>query len=175
VFYYGSLYLIDQKIATMNCWFCRVDSLCVLLALKYCLNDLYKADYNLVLALQARKLVHNAEDNRLLNKSLYGARPGRTAHDPVGLEEFVGEITRLSRKPLIKNAEDATACYDRIIPGIGNLASRSFGMHRFIALVQGRTLEEVKYHLKTKLGVSEENYQHCWTDELQTRRMATSE
>jgi hypothetical protein len=82
---------------------------------------LYEADYNLILALKARNLVHNAEDNKLLNKSLYGARPGRTAHDPVGLEEFVGEITRLSRKPCIKNAEDATACYDRIIPGVVTL------------------------------------------------------
>jgi hypothetical protein len=122
---------------------------------------LYEADYNLILALKARKLVHNAEDNGLLNKSLYGARPGRMAHDPVGLEEFVGEITRLSRKPCIKNAEDATACYDRIIPGVGNLASRAFGMHRFVALVQGKTLEEVRYHLKTKLGISDENYKHC--------------
>jgi hypothetical protein len=121
---------------------------------------LYEADYNLVLALHARKVVHHAEDNHLLNNSLYGARPGRTAHDPVGLEEFVSEITRLSRKPCIKNAEDATACYDRIIPGVGNLASRAHGMHKFVALVQGHTLEEVRYHLKTKLGISTENYQH---------------
>lgn len=119
---------------------------------------LYEADYNLILALQSRKVVHHAEDNFLLNNSLYGARPGRTAHDPVGIEEFVSEITRLSRKPCIKNAEDATACYDRIIPGVGNLASRSFGMHRSVALVQGETLEDVRYHLKTKMGVTDENY-----------------
>ena len=67
----------------------------------------------------------------------------------------------MSRKPLIKNAEDATACYDRIIPGIGNLASRIHGLHRYVVLVQGKTLEEVKYHLKTQLRVSDEFYQHC--------------
>ena len=83
---------------------------------------LYEADYNLILALQARKMVHRAEDNRLLHENLYGATAGRTAHDPVGIEEFVTEITRLSRKPCIKNAEDATACYDSILPGVGNLA-----------------------------------------------------
>jgi hypothetical protein len=119
-----------------------------------------------VLALHARKVVHHAEDNHLLNDSLYGARPGHTAHDPVGLEEFVSEITQLSRKPCIKNAEDATACYDRIIPGVGNLASRAHGMHKFVALVQGHTLEEVRYHLKTKLGISTENYQHCKTSPI---------
>ena len=114
-----------------------------------------------ILASTARSLVHHAEVNKLLNDNLYGARPGRTAHDPVGLEEFVGEITRLSRKPCIKNTEDATACYDRIIPSLGHLASRTHGLHRSIALVQGKTLEEVKYHLKTKLGITEEYYQHC--------------
>ena len=122
---------------------------------------LYEADYNLILSLKARSLVHHAEDNTLFNAGLYGARPGRTAHDPVGLEETIAEITRLSRKPCIKNAEDATACYDRIIPGLGHLASRSHGLHRFVALVQGKTLAEVKYHLKTKLGITEENYSHC--------------
>jgi hypothetical protein len=121
----------------------------------------YEADYNLILALQARKAVHHSEDKRLLNDSLYGARPGRTAHDPVGVEEIVGEITRLSRKPCIKNAKDATACYDRIIPGVGNLGSRCHGMHQLVALVQGCTLEKVHYHLKTQLGISEENYKHC--------------
>ena len=34
---------------------------------------LYEADYNLILAIQARKLVHYAEDNKLLHDSLYGA------------------------------------------------------------------------------------------------------
>ena len=122
---------------------------------------LYEADYNLILALTARALVHHAEDNKLLNNNLYGARPGRTAHDPVGIEEFVSEITRLSRKPCIKNTEDATACYDRIIPSLGNLASRGYGLHRCVALVQGSTLSEAKYHLKTKFGITEEFYRHC--------------
>ena len=122
---------------------------------------LYEADYNLILGIKWREVVHHTEDEKLLHPNLYGARPGRGALDPVFIEELTNEITRLSRKPLIKNADDATACYDRIIPGIGNLASRSHGLHRHVALVQGRTLEDVKYHLKTQLGVSEESYQHC--------------
>ena len=122
---------------------------------------LYEADYNLILGVKWRELIHHCEDRHLLHPSLYGARPGRGALDPVFLEELTNEITRLSRKPLIKNAEDATACYDRIIPGVGNLASRSHGIHRQVVLVMGRTLEEVRYHLKTHLGVTDEYYQHC--------------
>ena len=122
---------------------------------------LYEADYNLILGVKWRELIHDCEDHHLLHPSLYGARPGRGALDPVFIEELTNEITRLTRKPLIKNAEDATACYDRIIPGIGTLASRSHGLHHQVALVMGRTLEEVKYHLKTHLGVTDEHYQHC--------------
>ena len=122
---------------------------------------IYEADYNLVLGIKWRELIHHCEDHHLLHPSLYGARPGRSALDPVFAEELVNEITRTSRKPVIKNAEDATACYDRIIPGVGNLASRSHGLHRNVALVQGNTLEDVKYHLKTQLGVTDEYYQHC--------------
>ena len=122
---------------------------------------IYEADYNLILGVKWRELIHHCEDNQLLHPSLYGARPGRGALEPVFVEELVNEITRQSRKPVIKNAEDATACYDRIIPGVGNLASRSHGLHRNVAIVQGSTLQEVKYHLKTQLGVTDEYYQHC--------------
>jgi hypothetical protein len=79
----------------------------------------------------------------------------------VFIEELVNKITRLSRKPVVKNAEDATACYDRIIPGVGNLASRAHGLHRTVAIVQRTTLSEVKYHLKTQLGITDDFYQHC--------------
>ena len=34
-------------------------------------------------------------------------------------------------------------------------------MHRKICVVQGKTLEEAKYHLKTKYGISKEYNQHC--------------
>jgi hypothetical protein len=44
---------------------------------------LYEADYNLVLGIKWRQLVHHCEDNKLLHPSLYGARPGRGALEPV--------------------------------------------------------------------------------------------
>jgi hypothetical protein len=122
---------------------------------------LYEADYNLILAVKWRELIHHCEDNKLLHPCLYGACPGRCALEPVFIKEMINEITRLSRKPVIKNAEDATACYNCIIPGVGNLASCTHGLHCNVALIQGKTLEEVQYHLKMILGVSKEHYQHC--------------
>jgi hypothetical protein len=96
-----------------------------------------------------------------LDPCLYGARPGRGALEPVFIKEMINEITRLSWKPVIKNAKDATARYNHIIPGVGNLASRTHGLHRNVVLVQGKTLEEVQYHLQMTLGVSKEYYKHC--------------
>jgi hypothetical protein len=117
---------------------------------------LYKANYNLILAVKWRELIHHCEDNKLLHPCLYSACPGRGALEPVFIKEMINEITRLSQ-----NAEDATACYNRIIPGVGNLASCTHGLHQHVALVQGKTLEEVQYHLKTILGVTDKHYQHC--------------
>ena len=55
---------------------------------------------------------------------------------------------------------DATACYDRIITPLWSLISRAFGLHRSIVVINATTLEEAKYVLKTKLGISEAHYKY---------------
>jgi len=65
-------------------------------------------------------------------------------------------------KPVIHFDNDATFCYDRIPCFLANVVSRKYGMHRNICIVQGRTLAEARYHLKTKLGISDEHIQHCY-------------
>jgi hypothetical protein len=70
---------------------------------KICAPHLYKANYNLVLALQARKLVHHAEDNLLLND--VASTKLVLVKQPTILStgrNFVGEITQLTIKPLIQ-------------------------------------------------------------------------
>lgn len=59
---------------------------------------LYEADYNLLLAVKWRQAIHHAEDNALLNKGLYGSRPGQSAHEPAFLEIMQNEIYRSSMK-----------------------------------------------------------------------------
>jgi exonuclease III len=122
---------------------------------------LYECDYNLLLAVKWRQLVHHAEDNHKLNWGQYGSRPGRTAHDPVFIEELQYEIVRLSRSTHLKFSNDATSCYDRIIPALAALLSRKYGIHKTICAILGTTLEEAKYKLKTMLGVTDSFYQHC--------------
>ena len=122
---------------------------------------LYEADYNLILAVKWRQLLHFACDNQFINPSHFGSVPGKEALDAVFLREMEYEITRLTRKPLIHFDNDATSCYDRINVCIANVVSRKFGQHRKVCIVEGRTLAEAWYHLKTKLEVSEEFVTHC--------------
>ncbi len=122
---------------------------------------IYEADYNLLLGVKWRQLLHRAEDNELINDGCYGSRPGREARTVVFMEIMQMEISRGSRKPFIKFDNDATSCYDRIIPGTAMLISRKYGLHRNVAAVCGKTLATAHYKVKTMLGISEEGYSHC--------------
>ena len=122
---------------------------------------LYEADYNLLLSLKWRDVLHASEDEGTINDGQYGSRPNRNAHDPVFIENMQSEICRLSRKSVVKFDNDATSCYDRIIASIASIVSRKFGITSNVAFIMADTLETCKYKLKTMLGVSEEFYQHC--------------
>jgi exonuclease III len=122
---------------------------------------LYEADYNLILGIfWARKLVPIAETQRLFNDSCYGSRPGLSAVDPVLLEELQVSISYLSRTNQVTFHNDATSCYDRIIISLANLVARRFGLPEEIARLHGITLEQMRYHISTAIGISDESYQH---------------
>ena len=122
---------------------------------------LYEQDYNLVLAIKWRQLIHLNTNQRTLHPMQFGGVPGRDAVIPTLCEELQYKISRASKRPLVHLDYDATACYDRIVLSFGSLASRSFGQHRSIVFINAKTLEEAKYYLKTQLGVSKRHYQHC--------------
>ncbi len=122
---------------------------------------LYEADFNLLLGVKWRNIIHHSLDQDSLHPSQYGGLPGRESLIPVFIEEMQNEIARASRKPYIKQDFDATSCYDRIIPWMASMLSRSHGLHKNVCLVHARTLQEARYLLKTQLGVSEEFYSHC--------------
>ena len=121
---------------------------------------LYEADYTLVLAVKWRQLLRSACANGFVNENQFGSVSGKEALDAVFLRELEYEMTRMTRKPLVHFDNDATACYDRINVGIANVISRKYGMHRKVCIVYGRTLAEARYHLKTKLGISDEYVKH---------------
>ena len=129
----------------------------------HCLRviHLYEADYNFILAVKWREMIHQASDQKLLHPGQNGGVPHLNAQNPVFLEEMQNKISRASRKPLVKFDNDATLCYDRILASVACLASRKFGTPKLVTLVMANTLKECKYKLKTMLGVSEKYFSHC--------------
>lgn len=121
---------------------------------------IYEPEYNAMLGIKWRKLMHHAADKGRLNNGQYG-RHGRSPMEPVFIEEMESEISRASRKSLVKFDNDATSCYDRILVAIASIISRKHGLHKNVAMVMAKTLEEAKYRLKTELGISEDFYQNC--------------
>lgn len=122
---------------------------------------LYEQDYTMVLAIKWRHLLLHCDKHDLIHPHQFGAVPGKNSITPTIIEELQYEISRASKRPLVHNDYDATACYDRIIMNLASLISRSYGQHRSIVFINGNTLKQAKYVLKTKLGVSEEAYEHC--------------
>jgi hypothetical protein len=121
---------------------------------------LYKSDYNSVLGIKMRQVIHNAEDQKSLNVGLYGSRATRQALDPAFIEVLQYNYASLTRWPELKFSNDATSCYDRIIPSISNVIERSMGLHKNIAEIHGSMLEQAVYRIKTQLGISQGSYSH---------------
>ena len=121
---------------------------------------IYEADYNLALGIKWRSAMHYAEDHDLLNDGQYGSRPKRCAHDPVLIEELQCEISRATRKPMVLVNYDATACYDRIIPNLGMLASQKYGVPPTVTKMNAGTLNRAEYKVRTELGLAPTGYSH---------------
>jgi len=122
---------------------------------------IYEADFNLILAIKWRQLLHSAESRNLLHRGLFGGRPGCEAQSLTLLEELKYDISYTSRRAIFHFDNDATSCYDRIIVSLASLVNRRFGQHRQIVIIHANTLQQAKFHLRTQLGNSESSYTHC--------------
>ena len=121
---------------------------------------LYEWDFNLLLCVKWRQLLHYISDNRKANAACYGSIPGHASLDPVFVRELELEMMRLTRRMLIHFDNDATSCHDRIPCYLANLASRKYGMDAKVCIVQAQTLKQAKYFLKTKLRISSQCAEH---------------
>jgi hypothetical protein len=124
---------------------------------------LYECDLNLLFSIFFRELDQHCEDNYLINKGVYGCRPSRRAIDPVFVDITQTEMAMVTRAPLVKFNNDATACFDRILVHLLNLCLRSFGMPKKLTTILGDLLKVARYAIKTGIGISKETYHH--TDE----------
>ena len=124
---------------------------------------LYEWLWNGLMGIKWREVSQHVRKLKLANKSLY-AMPGKEALDAVFIKELEYEICRLTMKILAQFDNDMAGCFDNILCFLANVCSRKFGMNKKLCIVQGKTMEEAKYYLKTELGISEKFIQHTRED-----------
>lgn len=84
---------------------------------------LYEADLNLFFAVKWRITMARAERHHALNSGQYGGQQGSEAQFVALAKELKNDITILSRRPTVTFDNDATSCYDQIIPAFASLAN----------------------------------------------------
>ena len=64
------------------------------------------------------------------------------------------------KKNMFRFNNDATSCYDGIVVVIGSLVSQAYIIHKSVAEVWAKTLEEAEYKLRTLFKLLETRYKH---------------
>jgi hypothetical protein len=116
---------------------------------------LYECDLNILFSLFFRELDQHCEHNYLIKKGVYGCRPSMRAIDPVFVDVTQTELAMVTRTPLVKSNNNATACFDRILVHLLN-----FGMPKKLTTILGELLRVARYAIRTGIGISKETYHH---------------
>jgi hypothetical protein len=138
-----------------------------LFIINFCIHKLrvihiYEADFNLILAVKWRQLLHAVCKQDRINPGLFGGRPGHEAQSLPFLEELKYDISYTSRRSSNNFDNDASSCYDRIIISLASLINRKYGLHKNVTTLHARTLQTARFlHLRSPDGtISEESYSH---------------
>ena len=121
----------------------------------------YEADYNLILKFfWPHQATHNSERHNMLGENQWGGRPRYSSDIAALLDIVISDIHKISGRTLVKLRNDATACFDRMIPNLISLCSRTYEVPDNVCKLQAKTLQTMKYKVQTALGISAEHYQH---------------
>jgi hypothetical protein len=120
---------------------------------------LIESDFNLLIGiLWGRRMMAHAEKLGLLGDEQSGSRADRSAIDVLVLKQCLYSIMRLARRNGASFDNDAKSCYDRIVMLVASLCSQKMGMPKEACELFLKTLDKVRYHIKTKTGISDESY-----------------
>lgn len=122
-------------------------------------THLIESDFNLMIGiLWGRRMVAQAEKMKLLGEEQGGSRKERSANEVAAIKHAIYSILRLTKANRASFNNDAKSCFDRIVMLLASLVSQRSGMGKKQCELFLKTLETARYHVKTKLGTSEESY-----------------
>ncbi|KAL7533444.1 hypothetical protein ACHAXR_008968 [Thalassiosira sp. AJA248-18] len=120
---------------------------------------LVEADFNTALKLFfAKQMVTNSE-NTTLTEEQWGGRPGRTATEPAMRKMLSFEYGRVMYVTMALFANDAVACFDRMVPNISTLIARKYGVTKSVMRSRNATMEQMQHRIRTGHGESKHTYQ----------------
>eukprot|EP00957_Ditylum_brightwellii_P208622 15358271-Ditylum_brightwellii.AAC.1 len=107
-----------------------------------------------------RRLVPMTEKTQLISPVQFGNRKGCTALDALLLKVVTMDCFRLFHlnRAIINN--DATACYDQMIPEVSSLHLQSLGLPEEAVKCSVLLNHNMRHHVKSTAGVSSEYYRH---------------
>jgi hypothetical protein len=103
----------------------------------------------------------NAEKHGLLHPCQFGAWKGKMAIEAVLLKRISYDIIRQSRMDACVFDNDATACYDHMIPSIVMIKCRRAGMPKPAARVVLMVLQRMEYYVRTAYGTSPQAFSNA--------------
>ena len=94
------------------------------------------------------------EKKRLISDGQWGNRSGRSPCDVALTKELHHELLNMTLKEYASMENDAKACYNRMVPNLILLVSRSLGMSKEVCQTVGKTFKRTAHHVMTKAGES---------------------
>lgn len=122
---------------------------------RLCVIQLLEADMNLAFRLfWGHRLVHHALDHNALIKWNFGNLPGASCLSALILKTVSYDYIRIKRTKAVIFNNDAKACFDRIIPSHGLMATERLGMPKSAAKCMLAIILAINFYVHTAYGVS---------------------
>ena len=119
------------------------------------LTSLLQADFNHNNKILGRKTMKWAEEKQQLAPEQYGSRKNLSAAKHALNKRLMLDILRLQRRPGVICANDAKACYDRILHFAAYIALRRAGLSREATISMLEPIRRLKHVIRTAYGDSE--------------------
>jgi hypothetical protein len=130
------------------------------------LISLLMPDFNHNNKILGRIAMKHAEKKGLIANEQYGSRKGLSACKHALNKRLLLDILRIQKRPGVLCANDATACYDRILPFSAYISMRRMGLSQQAVQSMLEPIMAMTHKVRTAYGDSTESYGgHDWENE----------
>ena len=120
---------------------------------------LLEADFNTALKwFFSVQMQSQSESNGGLTNENWGSRKNRTSIDTSAIKLLSYEGSRLMKYSIAEMSHDLKACFDRMHTSQSNIYAQRQNVHPTICTARAKTIEGLRRHAKTGLGISDATY-----------------